>query len=549
MPFSFIEIEQQKSRVIAFLFVFIILFYFLTAFLILLIFENYFFRYGSQGQGFILPSYQHILTVFLLASFAAILHWTISTSNLIEKMSLAVGAESLDVKDTYHQYLKNIVEEVSVAIGGRPLEPLVIPSASMNAFALEDFNKRAVIGVTEGLLARLNRSQLEAVVGHEAGHIVSGDCLSTTVACSLSEIYETLLSKIQIGLKDSRGRGTGPLIFIYLVVGVMNFMSKLLRAFISRQREYRADALSVRLTRDPLSLAEALTLISTKWRGEGMPHAKMESIFIVNPTSSPLDESHGFFSDVFSTHPPVQSRVSILADMAHLDEETIEENLKNFQRVSPVAAAEEDVQPSPLLPSRWFAFLNETWAGPFALGELKTNENFKPDTWVRAEDQTATKHAYEEEGLIDFFRAQEGNTGELDCPHCRTPLKEISYEGVPLVKCSYCEGIFVEEDKITRLFIRTDKSFSDETKRLAEVAMKEKDALVAGQRKMNLGNTLILDCPKCHQKMRRQFFVYSYPVEIDRCISCDGIWFDRQELEILQYIYEHKEKFFDGESF
>ena len=193
--------------------------------------------------------------------------------------------------------------------------------------------------------------------------------------------------------------------------------------------------------------------------------------------------------------------------------------------------------------------MNETWAGPFALGELKTNENFKPDTWVRAEDQTATKHAYEEEGLIDFFRAQEGNTGELDCPHCRTPLKEISYEGVPLVKCSYCEGIFVEEDKITRLFIRTDKSFSDETKRLAEVAMKEKDALVAGQRKMNLGNTLILDCPKCHQKMRRQFFVYSYPVEIDRCISCDGIWFDRQELEILQYIYEHKEKFFDGESF
>jgi Zn-finger nucleic acid-binding protein len=49
--------------------------------------------------------------------------------------------------------------------------------------------------------------------------------------------------------------------------------------------------------------------------------------------------------------------------------------------------------------------------------------------------------------------------------------------------------------------------------------------------------------------MRRQFFVYSYPVEIDRCIYCEGVWLDAQELEVLQYLYEHKEEFFDGEHF
>ena len=60
------------------------------------------------------------------------------------------------------------MDEVSIAIGGRPIEAMVIRSASMNAFALEDFSGRAIIGITEGLLSRLNRAPIEAVVAHEA---------------------------------------------------------------------------------------------------------------------------------------------------------------------------------------------------------------------------------------------------------------------------------------------------------------------------------------------------------------------------------------------
>ncbi len=117
------------------------------------------------------------------------------------------------------------------------------------------------------------------------------------------------------------------------------------------------------------------------------------------------------------------------------------------------------------------------------------------------------------------------------------------------MKCSYCGGIFVENEKISRILFRTDMQFSDETARRAELAIKQGNALKEGDRRFRLDNPSVLTCPKCLNKMRRQFFVYSYPVEIDRCISCEGVWFDKDEIEVLQYIYEHKEKFLDRGSF
>lgn len=546
MPFSFIEIEQKKTRVIGLLFIFIILFYFLTAYVVLLILENTYFL-ESQRSGLHFPPLEHILIVFAIALFLGLLHWATSTSNLIEKISLAVGASPANQKDTYHQVLKNIVDEVSVAIGGRPLEARVIPSVSMNAFAIEDFKGRAVIGVTEGLLSRLNRAQIEAVVGHEAGHIISGDCLSTTVTCALAEIYEETVTRLSAGLRGTRGRGSAVLVLVVFAIFIMRFLSTVIRYFISRQREYRADAIGVRLTRDPLSLAEALKLISRGWRGEGVEGDKLQSIFIVNPSPSELDESEGLFSDVFSTHPPIKNRIDILINMAHMDEKTLEENLKNFKRVSPVAKAEFTSE-EPSESQKWSIFIDQKWLGPFSLGELSQLDGFKPDQWIKLEGQESVKHAYEDKALMRLFR-QGSEDGKWDCPHCKTPLDETIYEGAPVHKCSYCEGVFVEPDKISRILIRQDKEFSEEAIRVAQAILKQREKFVNGLTKANLENAWILDCPKEKNKMRRQFFVYSYPVEIDRCVSCGGIWFDCQELEILQYIYEHKEQYFDGNGF
>lgn len=481
MPFSFIDIEERKTQVIGWVFLFILLFYFLTAYLVLVVLENFFLGYFSlqrQGVVWFFPL-NHLAFAFGLALVAALIHWSISTENLIPKMTLAVGALEIDTQDSYHQFLQNIVDEVCVAIGGRKIEAMVIPSASCNAFALEDLKGRAMIGVTEGLLARLNRAQLEAVVAHEAGHIVSRDSLSTTVIASLSELYQESLEQVSRGLSRGRGRGGLPLLFIFLVLGLMNFLSRLLHYFISRQREFRADAIAVRLTRDPLSLAEALRLISTHWRGEGAAGEKIESIFIINPKYNRLDEEEGAFANIFSTHPPIRNRVSILLGMAHMDEATLEQNLKNFTRVSPVAFT---------------------------------------GTAVPARESNKSK-----------------------CPNCQVDLQEAEYEGAPVLKCNDCGGNFVEQYKVSRILIREDKEFSGDIVRLAKTASEQKEKLAPIQDKQQLW---VLTCPKCGRKMHRQFFVYSYPVQIDRCFYCAGVWFDRTELEVLQYIYQNKEKGF-----
>lgn len=543
MPFSFIDIEQRKTRLIAAVFAFVIFFYFLTAYLFLVILTNGILR----ESGFVWPNLQAVTIALLLAFFAGLLHWSMSTSHVIEKLSASVGADALDARDIYHNNFQHIIDEVSVAIGGRAIKGMIISSVSLNAFAMEDFQGHAVIGVTEGLLTRLNRSQLEAVVGHEAGHIASGDCLSTSVTCAVGELYDEAFSRMKAGLNRSGSRNGGLFLVLFLALYFMRFLSVLLRYFISRQKEYRADALSVRLTRNPLALAEALSLITTHWRGGGAEGEHLESIFIINPNFSKLDEKKGLVSDVFSTHPPAEDRIRILCNMAHLDPETMENNLKKEIWVSPVARPQFKLEKPPE-PQAWLVFLENQWKGPFTPEQLKSMQGFTPDAWVRPEGTENVIHAYEHSVLSAIFSKEE-QVRKGSCPRCHALLQEIAYEGAPVLKCSYCSGIFLDDGLVQRILIRKDQTFREDIIRLAELAIRQRDLRMEGLYKIKPENAWVLDCPKCAKKMRRQFFVYSYPVEIDRCTFCEGIWFDKDELEILQYIYEHKEKFLDQASF
>ena len=552
MPFSFIDIEETKTHLIGFLLFVIITCYFVTAYLILFVLKNSILaNFYARESGLGWPTGKETLITFGIALLIGLIHWSTSTSHLIRRMSLAVGAAGVDAKDTYHQMFKNVVDEVSVAIGGRPIKAMIIPSVACNAFALEDFGGRAVVGVTEGLLTRLSRAQLEAVVGHEAGHIVNGDCLSTTVTCSLAELYEEALSKISRGFRHSRGRAGIFILFVMLIMGTMKLLSALLRYFISRQKEYRADATSVRLTRDPLSLAEALHLISRNWRGIGAEGEYLESIFIMNPRPSHFDEKKGPAANWFSTHPPIQNRIGILADMGHCDAKTLEENLKKFQWVSPVAKPIVKADEEKAADKNWMVFnQKQEWEGPFGLKELGRLTFLTPDSWICPQGEEGVRHAYEHEALMPLFGGEaKAEAGDHPCPHCHTALTEVNYEGAPAWRCSYCEGTFVQHEAISRILIRRDMTFSEDVVRLAEAATKQKDLFKKGRTRYKKENQFVLTCPKCANKMRRQFFVYSYPVEIDRCVHCSGLWFDKQELEVLQYIYEHKDKFFDGQGF
>jgi len=539
MPFTFVEIEKRKSRAILFAFFFLILIYFLTAYLLLFAVENWFLR--KEAVKVLIPSLEHALYALTGAVVVAIVHWLNSTDNLILKMTGAINAVSLDPWDLYHQYFQNIVDEVAIATGGKKIKPMVIPSSGMNAFALDDFEGHSIIGVTEGLLARLNRSQIEAVVAHEAAHIASGDCFTTTVLSSLSEIYGVSIEKLKEALiRGNRGsnRGIGLAVLIYMILVFTNFLSKMMRFFISREFETRADAIAVKLVRNPLSLAEALKLISRKWHSQSGASDSLQSIFIINPQPNQLDEKESLLADLFSTHPPIKKRVGMLLALAHLDEKSLEESLKNFIRVSPIAKPVFSMEDSFRPENRWLFMQDGVWKGPFSFDELVKMNGLIPTQWFKIEGKEEVGMAYDYPQLKELFEKDQQDF-KGNCPNCKVGLDEFNYEGVPVLNCSYCGGYFVDHYKINRILVRQDNEPSEEIKHLAKIVADEKDKIM---RRNYKNPQFILYCPVCKKcKMSRQFFVYSYPVEIDRCTACSGVWFDKTELEVLQYIHDNKE--------
>jgi len=498
MSLTFVDIEQRKNRSIWLLAVVVILFYFLTGYLILIVL-----RFSCRTvfnphslSSLLLPSPRETIYMVLSAAIIGLGHWYFSTRNLFEKIAQLIGAEHADPSDAYHQLYTNIVDEVVVATGSRPLEALVIPISGLQAFALADFNGRAAIGVTEGLLARLNRSQIEAVVAHEAAHIVSGDCLDVTVTCSLGELYDELYERLKIPM--GKADRFFPLVLaLFSVVALSRLLSLVMRAFISREREYRADALAVRMTRDPLSLAEALKMIGRSWRGAGVGGAMLQAIFIVNPRDTMLDESESAAAQIFSSHPPLRRRVAILLDMLHMPPQALEERLDKIRHVPPVPQTVEGF-PLPRI----------------VLPPLSRNTALPSDT---------------------------ASGGSVLCPQCAVPLSPVSYEGAPLLECPRCRGRLVRTHVVTRILVRKDLVYSEATLRLSKQIMQ--DAQHFSLKVSRVPKAWVLTCPECRQQMHREFFVYSYPVQVDRCILCKTVWFDLPELEVLQYLSEHNQEF------
>ncbi|KPK40475.1 MAG: hypothetical protein AMJ78_07165 [Omnitrophica WOR_2 bacterium SM23_29] len=539
MPYSFIDIERQKSWIIKAVFLFLVIFYFIVAELIWLITKLFFISESSAIKAPSIFSPIEAVVVFFIVLIIAFIHWHFSTKNMIGRILELLGAVEPDPKDSYHYVFKNVIDEVSVATGGTKIRCYVIPTSSLNAFAVSDFKGDAVIGVTEGLLGKLNRSQLEAVVGHEAAHIASGDSLLTTITCSLFGVYSALFEGVSRALrKVSRGRRAGGiviyLLIIYIVLLITQVVNFLLNMFLSRQKEYRADAISVRLTRNPISLAEALYTISRGWRGVGQISNSLSPIFITNPDYNKLEESQGVISNALSTHPPIESRLNILLDMAHSNISVLKEGIKPKQKI-PIGEGIVEIKEEPK--REWLIYKDNSWQGPFHLEEL-FNLGLNPNSWVSKLDEQFIKRASEDEVLNNAFSNRlTGKTTEEGyiCPQCRQPLGEVLYEGAPVFKCYYCEGILANRNVISRIMAREDFAFSPSIAKSAEVVLKTYAQRVRQDR---LRVVYELNCPRCKSKMWRGFYSYGYPIEIDRCETCQYTWFDKDELETLQYLFE-----------
>jgi len=161
------------------MFVFLVLLYFLINSAVYVTVYAFFF---SSGKG-LFPGLFHLSVLFVFSLIIAVIHFSISTFSAVRYVKKNLKAIEPDPEDGIHKSLLNILDEIHVVTGNKmKIECLVVPTLSLNALSIVDLKGSAVIAITEGLISRITRSQLEAVMAHEAYHIISGDCLETTVA-------------------------------------------------------------------------------------------------------------------------------------------------------------------------------------------------------------------------------------------------------------------------------------------------------------------------------------------------------------------------------
>jgi heat shock protein HtpX len=229
-----------------------------------------------------------------------------------------------EVKSDVHPQLFNVVEEMKLA-AQLPVMPriYIINSEAPNAFAAGRKPEEAVIAVTAGLLARLNRDELQGVVAHETGHIMNRDIRFMTYAgimlgaiVLLSQVFlrGMFFSSMGRGRSDS-SKGQGQIIILVIAIALAilaPIFAQLLYFAISRKREYLADATAARLTRYPEGLASALEKIANSTQDMENANQVTAPMYIVNP----LKKKGMRVSDLSSTHPPISERIRILRSMA-----------------------------------------------------------------------------------------------------------------------------------------------------------------------------------------------------------------------------------------
>ena len=212
--------------------------------------------------------------------------------------------------------LLNVVEEMALASGTPvPSVYLLSDESGINAFAAGFSPGDAVIGITRGAIEQLNREQLQGVIAHEFSHILNGDMrLNIRLMGVLHGIlvigiigYYIMRSLSRSRRSSGKGRGAGMVLGLGLmVIGYAGtFFGNLIKASVSRQREFLADASAVQFTRNPQSIAGALKVIG------GFPAGSK----IENPAAPEISHTFfsagvtGFLGTLSSTHPPLSDRI------------------------------------------------------------------------------------------------------------------------------------------------------------------------------------------------------------------------------------------------
>ncbi len=238
-----------------------------------------------------------------------------------DKIVLSMSKARLVDKAT-EPYIVNTVEGLSIAAGLPMPRAYIIDDPAPNAFATGRNPENAAIAVTTGLVAKLDRLELEGVIAHELAHIKNYDTLVQTMAAVLAGTV-VLLSDWMVrsfwwggGRRRSNDSGGGQAGAIFALIGVAlailsPIFATMIQMAISRKREYLADANGALLTRYPKGLADALRKISGDTNKLRSANKATSSLYIYNP----LKDYRGGMNSLFNTHPPTEDRIQRLEAM------------------------------------------------------------------------------------------------------------------------------------------------------------------------------------------------------------------------------------------
>lgn len=264
--------------------------------------------------------YQNSLILYVAVGFAILTnifsYWF--SDKLVVSMTGAKPAGEAEFRE-----LHRIIENLAITAGLPKPRVYVVSDPAPNAFATGRDPKHAVVAVTTGLLAALDKTELEGVIAHELSHIGNRDMLVMTVAVVLAG-FVTIIADMFLrmslyggGSRDSRG---GNALAIVAIIGIIlaPIAAALIKLAISRRREYLADASGALLTRYPEGLASALRKISSYQAPMRKANDATAHLFISSPFGARAFKG---LQTLFLTHPPAEARIKALLDGRLLNDE------------------------------------------------------------------------------------------------------------------------------------------------------------------------------------------------------------------------------------
>ena len=577
---NFYEVQSRQRRRSLLLFGALVLFYFAAVGLVSLAVLLTFGIFAAGGGLLSGPALARLLLVdFLISALVAWFHFQDARKFGARYILDRLEAAPPDPGDRYHTQFLNTLEEIRIAAGAPRVAAYILPTSAVNSMGLVEADGTPAVAVTEGLLAECTRDELQAVSAHELAHIVRGDALYVTLVCSLANVFEKMRDALEPepperppGVVGPASRGSGgSAALVYVVVTLSSIVMRLLGTLISRDRELLADAGAVEFGREPTALARAIYKAHVRNSFVGDFSTSYAPLFIVSPDSRDVRE--GLFGRLFNTHPPVMKRIEILAGMAakrpeeiirqvwdgrrererardvltSFDETRKERAADDAEEKEPGASPEKTPGPGSEAARVWqVRSPRGAWEGPMSVLEMVSLPWFTSMLVARNVPEDVEAKAREFPQVRDALRGRGRRkspdpTLENKCPRCRVPLADSFYEGVAIKACPRCRGRLVAMSMMDRIIARKEVAFSEALVRKAEeFRVRFLSQPVRTKKISETPPPKPLSCPGCGYPLTARPYNYAYFIPVDKCLSCHKIWFDADELEILQVLVENR---------